>query len=66
MDNTIEIIREARKAGIQVALLMFMALLVVSALFWFFIHESFKIETHSVEATQTNETGNNTITQGSK
>lgn len=66
MDNTIEIIREARKAGMQTALMMFGALLIVSGLFGFFIYESFKTETHTIEATQTNEIGDNTIKQGIK
>lgn len=64
MKDTIEIIKEARKAGMQVALMMFIAFLVLSCLFGFFIHESFKTETFNVQATQTNDTGNNTIKQG--
>lgn len=66
MDNNevIEIIREARKAGMQVALMLFGALLLVSLLFGFYIYKTLETETHTIEATQTNESGDNTITQG--
>lgn len=67
MDNTemIEVIREARKAGMQVALLLFGALLLVSLLFGFYIYKSFNdTPTNYVTASQTNESGDNTITQG--
>lgn len=64
MDNTIEIIREARKAGMQVALIMFFCFLAVSGLFGYFIYMSFNMETHAIEATQTTEIGNNNIKQG--
>jgi len=63
MDNTVEIIKEARKAGMQVALMMFGALLIVSGLFGYFIYESCQMTTHTIEAEQTTDTGNNTITQ---
>lgn len=62
----IEIIREARKAGMQTAILMFLALLAIGFLFGFYIYKSFETNTYSIEATQSNETGDNTITQGSK
>ena len=62
----IEIIREARKAGMQTALFMFLALLAVNILFGLYIYKSFETNTYSVEATQSNETGDNTITQGSE
>jgi hypothetical protein len=64
--ETIEIIREARKAGMQVALLLFFALLSVSLLFGLYIYKSFETNTYSIEASQSNETGDNTITQGSE
>lgn len=38
MDNTIEIMKEARKAGMQTACLMFGAFLVVSLLFGYYIY----------------------------
>ena len=67
MDNKeyIEVIREARKAGMQTALFMFGALLIVSLLFGFYIYKSFNdTPANYVTASQTNESGDNTITQG--
>ena len=52
MDNTIEIIREARKAGMQVALILFSMFMVVVGLFAFYIHESYKLEPITMSATQ--------------
>lgn len=52
MDNTIEIIREARKAGLQVALLMFAMFMVIAGLFAFYIYESYKLEPITMSATQ--------------
>ena len=52
MDNTIEIIREARKAGMQVALIMFSMFMIVVGLFAFYIYESYKLEPISMSATQ--------------
>lgn len=66
MENkeVIEIIKEARKAGMQTALLMFSALLVVAGLFGFYVYKSFETNSYSVEAVQTNENGDNSIKQG--
>lgn len=64
MDNTIEIIKEARKAGMQVACMMFGALIIVSLLFGLFIYESFQLNRNTIEAVQTNESGDNSINQG--
>lgn len=67
MNETIEIIKEARKAGMQTALLMFGALLIVSALFGYYIYKSFgEVPTNIVDAIQENNNGNNTIKQGGK
>ena len=67
MNNTIEIIKEARKAGMQVALIMFGAFLVVSLLFSLYIWKSFStVPTASIEATQTTDVGDNNINQGNK
>ena len=67
MDNTIEIIREARKAGMQVALIMFFCFLAVSGLFGYFIYMTYQTPpTGTIEATQTTKTGNNTVNQGIK
>lgn len=38
MDNMVEIIKEARKAGMQTALILFGALCVVASLFAFYIY----------------------------
>lgn len=66
MEHTevVEIIKEARKAGMQTALLMFAALLVVGGLFGFYIYKSFETNSYNVEAVQTNENGDNSIKQG--
>lgn len=67
MNETIEIIKEARKAGMQTALMLFGALLVVSALFGYYIYKSYDlVPTNYVEASQTNTLGDNTISQGGK
>lgn len=60
----IEIIKEARKAGMQTALMMFGALLIIGGLFGFYIYKSFETNTYNVEAVQTNENGDNNIKQG--
>lgn len=67
MDNTVEIIKEARKAGMQVALMMFGVLILVIGLFGYFIYMTYQTPpTGTIEATQTTETGNNNITQDNK
>ena len=64
-NEVIEIIKEARKAGMQVALMLFGALLLLSLLFGFYIYKSFDdTPTNYVTASQTNESGNNSISQG--
>lgn len=40
-NETIEIIKEARKAGMQTALLMFACMLVMSGLFGYYIYKSY-------------------------
>ena len=52
MDNTIEIIREARKAGMQVALILFAMFMVVAGLFAFYIYQSYRLEPISMSAVQ--------------
>lgn len=65
MDNTIEIIREARKAGMQTALMMFAALVIISSLFGLYIYMSFNdTPTNYISASQNNESGDNSIKQG--
>ncbi len=64
MNETIEIIREARKAGMQTALVLFGCLVIVSALFGFYIYKSFnEVPSGHIEAAMDNQTGNNTISQ---
>lgn len=50
--ETIEIIREARKAGMQTALIMFGMFLIVSLLFGFYIYQSYKPSVESITQTQ--------------
>lgn len=52
MDNTIEIIREARKVGMQTACIMFAMFMVIVGLFAFYIYESYKQEPITMTATQ--------------
>ena len=59
----VEIIKEARKAGVQTALLMFGSLLVVGGLFAYFIYGTFENSGESIEAYQNNENGDNSISQ---
>ena len=67
MSDTVEIIKEARKAGMQVALMMFGALLIVSGLFGYFIYMTYQTPpTGTIEATQTTEIGDNSINQDNK
>ena len=65
MNETIEIIKEARKAGMQTACLLFACLCIVAGLFAFYIYKSYDtVPTGCIEAEQTNNSGNNTISQG--
>lgn len=67
MNETIEIIKEARKAGMQTACLLFACLCIVAGLFAFYIYKSYDtVPTGYIEAEQTNNSGNNTISQGGK
>lgn len=64
MDNTIEIIKEARKAGMQTACLMFVCLCVVAGLFGYYIYMTYQTPpVNDVTTTMDNYNGNNTITQ---
>lgn len=67
MNETIEIIKEARKAGMQTACLLFGAFLVVSLLFGYYIYKSYdEVPMNYVEVAQDNEIGNNVISQGDR
>ena len=59
MDKTIEIMKEARKAGMQTACLMFGAFLVVSLLFGYYIYQTYRPMTVTSEITQTQDGANN-------
>lgn len=51
MNETIEIIKEARKAGMQTALLLFACLCIVASLFGYYIYKSYDtVPTNYVEA----------------
>ena len=67
MNETIEIIKEARKAGMQTACLLFACLCIVAGLFGYYIYKSYDtVPTGYIKAEQTNNSGNNTISQGVK
>lgn len=67
MNETIEIIKEARKAGMQTALMLFGAFLTVSLLFAYYIYKSYDmVPTNYIEASQENKSGDNVISQGEK
>ena len=60
--ETIEIIREARKAGMQTALIMFGMFLIVSLLFGFYIYQSYKSDM-SVNMSAVQDGNQNTMEQ---
>ena len=71
MSETSEIIKEARKAGMQTACLLFATLVLVliafCGLFGYYIDKSYDtVPTNYIETTQENTSGDNTITQGDK
>lgn len=64
MDNTIEIIREARKAGMQVALILFACLCIVSTLFGFYIYKSYDNSVVGISAVQDGTSNNQEVKNG--
>jgi cytochrome b subunit of formate dehydrogenase len=68
MDNkeALEIYKEAQKAGIYMASIMFLALLVVSGLFMFYIYQSYKPMpvTSTITQTQDGENNHRELTNG--
>ena len=64
MNETIEIIKEARKAGMQTALMLFGALLVVSALFGYYIYKSYDSNIANISAIQDGTSNIQEITNG--
>lgn len=57
-NETIEIIKEARKAGMQTALLMFACMLIMSGLFGYYIYKSYSPTISSITQTQDGENNN--------
>lgn len=64
MNETIEIIREARKAGLQTACLLFGSFLVVSLLFGYYIYKSYNNTPITMSATQDGTNNNMEQTNG--
>lgn len=67
MDNMVEIIKEARKAGMQTALILFAALcIIVASLFAFYIYQSYKSTpvTSTITQTQDGEYNTQRLTNG--
>lgn len=66
MDNTVEIIREARKAGMQTASILFAALCIVASSFAFYIYQSYKSTpvTSTITQTQDGEYNTQRLTNG--
>lgn len=64
MDNTIEIIKEARKAGLQTALILFACLCIVSVLFGFYIYKSYDNTVVGISAVQDGTNNNQEVTNG--
>lgn len=65
-NETLEIIKEARKAGMQTALLMFGCLVIVSGLFGYYIYKSYDPVqlTSTITQTQDGENNNREMTNG--
>lgn len=59
MSETTEIIKEARKAGMQTACFMFACLCIVAGLFAFYIYKSYEPQTITSRITQTQDGTNN-------
>ena len=64
MNETIEIMKEARKAGMQTACLMFGAFLVVSFLFGYYIYKSYQPSVSTITQTQDGANNHQELTNG--
>lgn len=64
MNETIEIIKEARKAGMQTACLLFACLCVVAGLFAFYIYKSYDNTVVGISAVQDGTNNNQEVTNG--
>ena len=62
--ETIEIIREARKAGLQTALIMFAMFMMVTLLFGFYIYQSYQPSIESITQTQDGTSNHQVMTNG--
>ena len=62
--ETIEIIREARKAGLQTALIMFAMFMMVTLLFGFYIYQSYQPSIESITQTQDGISNHQVMTNG--
>lgn len=62
--ETIEIIREARKAGLQTALIMFAMFVMVTLLFGFYIYQSYQPSVESITQTQDGISNHQVMTNG--
>lgn len=64
MNKTIEIIKEARKAGMQTACLLFACLCVVAGLFAFYIYKSYDNTVVGISAVQDGTSNIQEVTNG--
>ena len=64
MNETIEIIKEARKAGMQTAFLLFACLCVVAGLFAFYIYKSYDNTVVGISAIQDGTSNIQEVTNG--
>lgn len=64
MNETIEIIKEARKAGMQTAFLLFACLCVVAGLFGYYIYKSYDNAVVGISAVQDGTNNNQEVTNG--
>lgn len=64
MNETVEIIKEARKAGMQTACLLFACLCVVAGLFAFYIYKSYDNTVVGISAVQDGTNNNKEVTNG--
>lgn len=62
--DTVEIIREARKAGMQMAIMLFASLCIVAALFGYYIYQSYQPSIATITQTQDGENNNQELING--
>lgn len=64
MNETIEIIKEARKAGMQTACLLFACLCIVAGLFGYYIYKSYEPSISTITQTQDGTNNNQELRNG--